>query len=304
MTIPWGSIAGWLGNNAGSLLQIGTSLVGANQQKKATQQAVQQSTPIPYSSTSQFGTTAFDPKTRQLTLSGAQNPFNQLFNIGGQQQLAGAYSAPGAAYYGAAPEVARAAAEMGMDGQAAEAANRYRLLTEYAKPEENRMFQRLENNLFARGQMGTSGGGEQYRGFYEAQQASDLQRQLAAQDWAQSRGLSRFNTALGAVGSGQAGQMNQFNIGTGSYGGLQQAFQQLLAQGQLGVGAASGTPGGVALANAQAQGTPWLAAAEGLKQSGAFDALGRWIGSKIPGTGTAEPQPRFGYVDPSMTGGG
>lgn len=310
MAIPWAAIGSWLGNNAGSLMQIGGSLIGANQQKKAVQGAAQAATPLPYSTSGAFGTTSVDPKTRQINLSGSVNPFSQLFNVGGLQSLAGAYSAPGAAYWGAAPEVAAAAAGMGSAAQDAEAQNRYGLLTQYAQPEANRMFQRLENNLFARGQMGTTGGGEHYRGFYEAQAQADLQRQMAAQDWAQSRGLNRFNAALGAVGSGQAGQMNQFNIGTGSYGGIQQAFQQLLQQGQLGVGAASGTPASVALANAQAQGTPWLAGMTGLKESGAFDALGRWIGSKVgtwgsaPATAPPSGQPAFGYVDPSMTGGG
>lgn len=305
MAIPWASIGSWLGNNAGNLLQFGGALIGSNQQSKAVQGAANAATPIAYGTSSMYGTTTVDPKTRQITLNPAQNPFSQIFNIGGVQQLANAYSAPGSAYYGAAPEVAAAARAMGMSEQEAEAANRYGMLTQLAQPEERRMFQRLENNLFARGQMGTTGGGEHYRGFYEAQNRADLERQLASQDWAQSRGLQRFNTALQAVGSGMQGQNQQYNIGAGSYGGMQQAFQQLLAQGNMGLGAATGTPSGIALANAQAQMGPWNAGAAFLDKSGAFDALGRWIGDKFgatPTTPAPAPQPRYGYVDPSFGG--
>lgn len=279
MTIPWGAIGSWLGNNAGSIINAGMSIYGANQTKNATGKAVQQSTPLPYSSSSMFGNVAFNPQTRQINYSMGQNPFAQMFNTGGVQSLGNAYSAPGSAYYGAAPEIV-SAANSAMDTEA-EAANRYGLLTQLAQPEENRMFQRLENNLFARGQMGTTGGGEHYRGFYEAQNQADLARQLGAQDWAQQRALSRFDVARNAVGSGMAGQQQQYNIGTGSMGGLQNLFAQLLSQGNAGIGAASGTPQGVAMMNAQAQTLPLQAGMGFLNESGAFDALGRWIGSKF-----------------------
>lgn len=300
MAIPWASIGTWLGNNAGNLINLGSQFIGQNQQTKAVEAAAKAATPIPYSGESFMGTTTFNPNTKSFQIGAAQNPFAQLFNIGGVQSLANAYSAPGSAYWGAAPELATAAREMGGAAQAAEAQNRYNILTGLAKPEENRMFQRLENNLFARGQMGTSGGGEHYRGFYEAQNRADLERQLASQDWAQSRGMARFNTALGAVGSGQAGQVNTFNMGTGSFGGIQNLFQALMSQANTGIGAGAGTPSQLAAMVAENKVAPWQMGADFLKESGAFDALGRWIGSKLP-TGESAPtgsgQPRFGSYE-------
>lgn len=282
--MSWGAIASWLGSNAGNLAQLGMSLYGANQGKKAVKGAANAATPTPYSTSSPFGSIAVNPKNHTMSYNMASNPFAQLFTMGGTESLANAYTAPGSPYYGAAPEVAAAAAEMGGAEQEAAAQERYNLLNQYAQPEENRTFQRLENNLFATGRMGTTGGGEAYRGYEEARQQADLQRQMMAQDWAQSRGLNRFNAALQAVGSGQAGQMNQYNIGSGSATGIQNIFSMLLSQGAQGIGAGGGTPPGVALAEAQARGTPYLAGAEFLNNSGAFDALGRWIGSKFGGS--------------------
>lgn len=310
MTIPWGAIGSWIGNNAGTIANLGMSLYGSNQQKKATQQAVKQATPIPYSSSSMFGNVNFDPKSHTMNYSMANNPFAQLLNVGGVQAFGNAFSAPGSAYYGAAPEVVAAANAMGGDAQAAEAQNRYDLLTQYAQPESNRMFQRLENNLFARGQMGTTGGGEHYRGFYEAQNQADLARQMAAQDWAQQRSLSRFDVARNAVGQGMTAQGQNFNMGTGAMGGLQSLFSQLLQQGQSGIGAGAGTPGGVALANASASNIPYQVGAEFLSNSGIFDALGRWIGNKTsptptiptPAPGTTPGPWAGGYVFPSNGG--
>ena len=300
MALPWGAIGSWLGNNAGTLINAGMSIYGANAGKKATERAVQQATPTPYSGSSMFGTTQFDPKTKQFSINPATNPFSQMFNTGGTAMLGNAYSAPGSAYYGAAPEIVSAANALHGPAQDAEAADRYSTLTQLAAPESRRMFQRLEDNLFARGQMGTSGGGEHYRGYYEAQNQADLQRQLASQDWAQQRALSRFQTAQSAVGTGMQAQNQNYNIGAGSFGGIMQLFQNLLQQGNMGVGAGAGTPGAVALAGANAQTRPLEAGLGFLNESGAFDALGRWIGSKYgtkpsgtqgtDGIGLSQPQ--------------
>lgn len=312
MAIPWGAIGSWLGNNAGNIAQLGMSLYGANQGAKATKQAAAAATPTPYSTSSIFGNVNVDPRTRAMTFNMGTSPFAQLFNVGGTQALGNAYSAPGSAYYGAAPEVAAAAG--GVMDTDAEAAGRYDLLKQLAAPEENRMFQRLENNLFARGQMGTTGGGEQYRGFYEAQNQADLARQMTAQDWAQQRALSRFDVARNAVGQGMNSQVQNFNIGTGSAGGIQNLFAMLMQQANAGIGAGGGTPSGVALANAEASQAPLRAGAEFLNNSGAFDALGRWIGSRFGGSGSTNssyspgnltlnnsgmPNPTFAALDPN-----
>lgn len=298
----WGAIGSWLGSNAGNLLNAGLNIYGANQAKDATQQAVQQATPTPYSTSSMYGTTNVDPRTRQVQMSMAQNPFAQMFNVGGTQALGNAYSAPGSAYYGAAPEIVSAA--NGVMDTGAEAQGRYDLLNQLAQPESNRMFQRLENNLFARGQMGTTGGGEQYRGYYEAQNQADLQRQLASQDWAQQRALSRFSTAQQAVGTGMNSQVQNFNIGNQSQQGLGSMFQNLINQAQIGIGSGSGTPGNVALANANAQTGPLQAGMAAANEAGVFDALGRWVGSKFSGastpTGSVGPM-AGGYQFPGAT---
>jgi len=305
MTIPWGAIGSWLGSNAGTLLNTGMAIYGANQTKDATKQAAAAATPTPYSSSSMWGNVGVDPRTRTMSYSMAQNPFAQMMQYGGLASMANAYSAPGSAYYGAAPEVAAAAAGMGGEAQAAEAANRYGLLNQLAQPEENRVFQRMENNLFARGQMGTSGGGEAYRGYEEARQQADLQRQLAAQDWAQSRGITRFNTARDAVGTGMAGQANQWAMGQQSVGGIQDMFQMLMQQANAGIGAGGGTPGTVALANANASTLPFQTGAAAVQNSGIFDQIGGWLGGlggstngsynpgqiSIPNSGAPAPAP-------------
>ena len=99
--------------------------------------------------------------------------------------------------------------------------------------------------------------------------------------------MNRFSTALQAVGSGQAGAQNQYNMGVGSLGGIQSLFSPLLNQAGLGASAATGAPAQLAMAGAQANMVPYQGVADFLSNSGAFDALGRWIGGKIGGTQTA-----------------
>jgi len=288
MVIPWGEII-----NAG--VQVGTAVYGAKQAKKGAKRAAAMATPVPYSATSQYGTTTWNPKTHQMELAQAQNPFSQMLNIGGQQSLANAYSAPGQAYFGAAPEVAQAAGAMFGPGQDAAAAERLGVLRQLAQPEEQRTGQSLNDRLFAMGQMGTSGGGIQQEAFYKAQQDADLKRQLASQDWAQSRSMDRFNTAIGAVNQGQAGQSQAFNIGQQSQSGLANMFQQLLQQGQLGVGGAAGAPPQLAAAANQSIVNSTILPA--LQQSGVFDRIGGWLGGAAQPAATAP-----GSVGP-MAGG-
>jgi hypothetical protein len=193
-----------------------------------------------------------------------------------------------AAYQGLSPE-----------GLQESAAGRYDLLTQLAQPQEQRAFQGLENRLFARGQMGTSGGGEQYRGFEEARQQADLMRQVQSQDWATTNALNRFNAANQAVGTGMTGQMNQANIAGGTFGSLQNALGSLYQQANIGLGSASGMPSNIAMAQAQAAGAPYQFANEFLTNSGAYD----WLGGKLGGLFGGGYQPGS-YTLPSMGGVG
>lgn len=285
MAFSWGSLP-W-GDIIKGGVQLGTSLYGANQGKKAAQAAAAQATPIPWSGTSQFGTTTFNPKTRSFSLNQAQNPFSQLFNVGGLQSLGNAFSAPGSAYYGAAPEIANAANAMFGPEQDAAAAGRLSALRQIAQPWEQRAQNSLNDRLFSMGTMGTTGGGIQQTAFQEAQNDADLKRSLAAQDWAQSRSMDRFNTALQAVGQGSQQQQQQYNIGSGSLGNIGNMFQMLLNQANVGVGSGAGAP--PQLAAAANQSTFNSTVLPFLQNSGAFDALGNWINGKTGSNATPAP---------------
>ena len=160
-----GNLGSWAANNAGTIsnyAQLGAGIYGAAKQgkagKKAGRRAAAMATPIGYGTAGPWGATAVDPRSRMVTYSPAQNPFSQLFNVGGLGSLANAYSAPGAAYYGASPEVAAAA--QGMFGPALEqeAAGRLGVLRELAQPQEQQMQNQLTDRLFASGRLGGTGG--------------------------------------------------------------------------------------------------------------------------------------------------
>lgn len=279
-SLPWGQIISTGG-------QLAASYLGSKSAKHGAQQAAQQATPVPWSGSSMFGTTQFDPRTRSFSISQAQNPFAQMFNVGGLQSLGNAFSAPGASYYGAAPEVANAANQMFGPAQDAAAADRLAALRQIAQPWEQRAQNSLNDRLFAMGTQGTTGGGIQQTAFQEAQNDADLKRSLAAQDWAQSRSMDRFNTALQAVGQGGQMQQQQYNIGSGSLGNISNMFQQLLNQANVGVGSAAGAP--PQLAAAANQSTFNSTILPFLQNSGAFDALGNWIGGKLGGGANPAP---------------
>jgi len=283
------ALGGW-----GNVLQLGTSLYGANRQQQqgqqAAQQAVQAATPIGYGTGSMYGQTTVDPRTRQMQFQFGQNPFAQLMNVGGLQSFSNAFSAPGAAYGGAAPEIAQAAQGMFGPGLEQEAAGRLGILRQLAQPEEQRASNQLTDRLFASGRLGGTGGAVEQEAMARAQSAADLQRQLASQDWASTRAQNRFQSALQAVGAGQAGAAQQFNMGQGAMGGLSDMFKMLLQQGNVGLGAASATPSDIAALQAGAKTAPGAfdAGAAWLQNSGAFGKIGDWIGGKM-GMPTAQP---------------
>ncbi len=108
-----------------------------------------------------------------------------------------------------------------------------------AQPATDRLFNRLQDRLFATGQLGSTGGAEQLRGFFEAQNQQDLDFQNQAFGRALSRGQFLGNLGGQQIGLGTniLGQnLNQFNAGAGLARGFlgdaagfeQQAFNQNL----------------------------------------------------------------------------
>ena len=256
----------------GALGGVGDSLRGGGDARSAASTAVQQGTPSPYGTYSPYGSVAVDPATRRMTFTQADSPFARLLQSIGLSQYANAATAPGAAYAGASPELVAAAQGFTPQGEAGNFNSELSRLRAIAAPEDRRSFQGLENALFSRGMMGTSGGGERYRAWYEAQNAADLQRQGTAQDFARQRSMDRFNTALQAVGSGQVGAQQQFNQGQSAFSSLQGIFGQLMNQGNVGVAGGGGTPAELAQWNAAQQTMNSPSAI--LEASGIFNKLG------------------------------
>jgi len=272
-----------IGKIVGTVGKVAGLVAGSKGDKKAASDASAAATPVGYSTFGPLGSVKVDPTTKQATITQADNPWARVLQGLGMSQFANAATAPGSAYYGARPEIVAAAQGFTPEAMAGNFGSELARLRAIAAPEERRQFQGLENALFARGQMGTSGGGERYRAFYEAQNAADLQRQGAAQDFARTRALDRFNTATQAVGAGQSAAMDQFNQGTSAFGGFQNILAQLMNQGQLGAGLASATPGNVAMfqaGTAMSNSTPRI-----LEASGVFDRLGDLFTSGSGGSG-------------------
>jgi hypothetical protein len=240
---------------------------------KNAKRAAQQGTPRPYGVQGPAGGMMVNPQTGQLMLGMAANPFAQMFNALGASGLANAAVAPGSPLYGASPEVAQAF--QGLFGRGFDKGVRrnLNLLRDMAAPAERRESQALDNQLFARGMLGTTGGAERFRALEEAQANADLQRQLQAQGLARTEALDRFQGALQGVGQGMSAQNQNFGIGMQAFGGMQGLFDNLLRQSGLGIGAMSGTPPSLAAMQAQAAGGPFQAGFGFLQNSGLFDWL-------------------------------
>lgn len=296
--IAGGLIGGPVGSAiGGSLGGIVDGKKGAKQDNATAAAAANAATPVGYSTFGPLGSVQVNPTTKQATITQADNPWARVLQGLGMSQFANAATAPGSAYYGARPEIVQAAQGLTPEAMAGNFGSELARLRAIAAPEDRRQFQGLENALFARGQMGTSGGGERYRAFYEAQNQADLQRQGAAQDFARTRALDRFNTATQAVGAGQSAAMDQFNQGTNAFGGFQNILAQLIGQGQLGASLASATPGNVATFQA---GTAMAnSPARILEASGVFDTLGSLFAGKgsSGSAGTAAPLTGWGNVN-------
>ena len=271
-SLPWGDI-----------LKLGGSLLGADRSASGARDIARQATPTPYGVSGPGGTVGVDPRTQQINLQMADNPFARLFNALGASSFANAAVAPGSAMYGANPELISAYQGLFGQGLTDTIQGQLDLLRQAAAPEENRQRLGLDDQLFSRGMLGTTGGAERFRALTEAQGQADLNRQLAAVGLGQQEAQNRFQGALGTIGQGMNAQNQNFNIGMGSFGGMQGLFQNLLNQANIGVGASSGMAPGLAPWLHQQQQSPYTTGFNFLSNSGIFDWLnGRGGSGGVP----------------------
>lgn len=298
---------------APQFISTGIGLLGAERDRKATSRAAAMAGPQSYNVSSPFGTVDFNPGTGATTFDMADNPFADLSNRLSQQFLGGVNADPMAglppelvAAFGGADSMAGdmatraggaaggfydALAELGYDPQSV-AQSRYDLLTAQARRGEERMFNTLQNRLFAQGRLGSTGGGTAMKALFDSQAQADLGRQLAAQDLglttqrqvaglasgfagdAATRAAGRFDLARGLLGTGldsntaRIGQANQLQS---HYTGM---FDRLMEQARLGQATAGANPVGAAMT---------LGADRERNDAyiGAFAPLGRMLGDKI-----------------------
>lgn len=256
-----------------SILKVAAPIVGSVIGGKNAKNAAQATEVKPFGGTSGLGSATFNNSSRTFDMSAAPNPFTQLLNMMGPAALANAASAPGSAYYGAPQELVQAVQGLGMGAQQADASGRYNLLTRLAQPEYQRTFNTLNNALFSRGQLGSTGGAEQMRAFHEAQNDADLKRQLASQDWASQQAMNRFTTAQNAIGTGATLQQQNFGIGTNSQQGVMNLFSALGNMANTGVSAGGGQNAQAAINAANAQSAIPASIFGAVQSSGLFDQL-------------------------------
>lgn len=266
----------------GALVGTAANLYGASRQRGAVNDAAALAQNHPYSTTSPFGSTDFS--NGQLTVSPSDSPFGSLAaalaqaglqNYGATTQdpygaNPAAYTAAGDAFNqslggnqgqweGLAGNAFSALGAMGADPQAA-AQNRYDLLTAQAQPGLTRARNDLEDRLFARGQLGGTGGANQLEAFQNASNQADIGRQLAAQDFANTsqanllniantastgatgRATDRFNLASQLLGTADNRRNVAFGNALNAQGAYQNMFNPLLQFAQLGVNAGTGSP--------------------------------------------------------------
>lgn len=200
-------LAGFAGQQSGGLGQIPQGL----------QQAL-----VNANSNSQF----FNPvDAQQSGLSGQLgSAFQQAQDAYGQQFGAarpGLLNLQNTAFTGAANQAALASQGFN-DVQASTLAT----LRQQAQPFEQRQFQGLQNNLFATGRLGTSGGGLQTEAFARGLGQADLQRQLSASNEARLTQQQALGQAQGLSGIGSGLLNDAFN----QFGQAQNMFSNSLQQ--------------------------------------------------------------------------
>lgn len=248
---------------------VGTAAVGgiasiysANKASKDAKKAAASTKPSPYGISTPFGNVSF--QNGMGTANPAPNPFVDIFSQLGTASLYNAGTANGMPYQGANPQLIQAMQE----AQAASApgSNEFQdvlgKMRAIAAPEENRQNLALDDEQFARGTLGTTGGAERFRALKEAQGQMDLQRQLSAQGIASENANNRFQRALTTVNQGMSNQQQQFNIGSSANANIQNIWSQLLQQLGVGISAGGGTAPGAAVYAAQQAGNVPLAVSQ------------------------------------------
>lgn len=267
---------------APAIIGAAGSVIGAHQQSQAAQGAANATEVRPYSGTSPYGSSMFDPASRTFDITQADNPFARMFQTGGLTNLANAATAPGAAFYGAHPDLIAAMNAAGNTD--AETQDRLGFLRSMAQPGNDAAAVSLKDKLFSLGQLGSTSGAAGQEAMLRAQNAQDLGFQTTAADWANQRAQQRFTNAFNTVNQGASAAQNQFNMGEASSNQLAQMFQQLLGQANVGLGAGGGQNAGAAMAAAGASGTPFAAGMAGLQQvlPGILSSFGGGGGSSAP----------------------
>jgi hypothetical protein len=87
------------------------------------------------------------------------------------------------------------------------------LLRSQARPAEERAVNAKFQNLFSRGQLGTTGGANQIGALASAQENADIGRQLAATQTAQAQQAQNFATGQGLLGLGAQGRQLRYRTG-------------------------------------------------------------------------------------------
>lgn len=244
------------------LIGLAGTAYAANKSSKAAKSAAKATQVNPIDVQSPFGTVNF--QNGQVVATPGQNPFMDLFSQLGTSSLYNAGFANSLPYQGANPQLIQAAQEAAQ--ASAPGSNEFNdilaKMRAVSAPQDNRDNIRLDNDLFSRGMLGSTGGAERFRALKEAQGQADLQRQLAAQGVATDNANNRFQRALTTVNQGMSNQQQQFNIGSASNSNIQNIFSQLLQQGGLGVSAGGGQAPGAALYAAQQAGNVPLAVSQ------------------------------------------
>lgn len=245
----------------GGVASIGGSLISGHNARGA----ARDTRPTPYAISGPAG--GMTVNGNNIQLSQANSPWASLIQRLGMGQLGSAAGQQNRPFFGASPDLVAAYRGMYGQGLTSEIQNQYDLLSQMAAPGENRDRLALDDQSYARGMLGTSGGAERFRALTEAQNMADLQRQQAAVGLGQTNALNRFQAATGVTGQGMAGQQQAFNIGNGAFGMQNQLLQQLLQQAGLGVSAGGGQAPGAAMYAAQQSSAPWQAGFNFLQQT-------------------------------------
>jgi len=255
-----------------SLVNTGINVWGQNQTTNGLTSAANQTRTEPVNMSTGIGTTQYTPGSRQ-------------FNING--------NAPGA-FGGASSELVGALG--GINNTDGEYQGRLGLLEQQAQPGEQRQVNSTLDSLFSKGQLGGTGGAIQQEALGNSLQDARLKRQMTAADWARTRQLDRFQSAMQTVGSGQAQQQLDTQrtsaLGSISAGAVGVPNAQLLA-GAVGSNADRN--------NALVQGLgPLLSGIlqGGPGQAGAIESLRNLLGGGGPGAGAG-----LGGVNPAGAAG-